>query len=52
MKIYLAGNNGMCVREREKLYALFFSRRLFSFFEVLPGRFCYRQWLWVKEEYH
>jgi len=38
----------MSAFQREILYKLF-KRRLFSYYEVLPGRFAAAQWRWINE---
>lgn len=47
MLIYLAGNAAMSKEERVNLYKLF-KNRLLSYYESLPGRFGYSQWIWIK----
>jgi hypothetical protein len=39
--------------ERERVYSkenkFFIPQRLFSFFEIQPGRFAHSQWKWIGE---
>jgi hypothetical protein len=51
MKIYLAGNGAMSKEQLESLYnpPQLLKRRLLSFWEIQPERFCHGQWRWLNE---
>lgn len=51
MKIYMAGNNAISKKAFEYFYVKKggqLKNRLFSYYEIIPGRFAYRQWVNIK----
>ena len=51
MKIYLAGNGCMSKEQRFDMYIQqpLLQKRLLSYYECQPLRFCYSQWEWLRK---